>query len=132
MHVQIAEKHSLPLVLIADDSESSRELLRFILHRIGCEILEAEDGEAAIYLAIQSEPVLIILDLNMPKQDGYAVAGELRKLTAFEATPIVALSAGISQADPVKIRESGFTTFLAKPVTPAKLRACVSGFLPSA
>jgi two-component system chemotaxis response regulator CheY len=116
-------------ILIADDSESSRDLLRFILQRFGCEVLEARDGQEALKLATFSNPDLLILDLNMPVLDGYSVASELRKLPAFATTPILALSAGPSETDVERLKEAGFSLFLKKPIAPATLRACIAQHL---
>jgi CheY-like chemotaxis protein len=116
-------------VLIADDSQSSRDLLRFILERSGCDVIEAQDGEQAFALGLEFTPDLFILDLNMPRLDGYSLASELRKRTAFIQTPIVALSAGVTQTDPVRITQAGFSAFLSKPIPPAGLRKCISELL---
>lgn len=116
-------------VLIADDSQSSRDLLRFILERSGCDVIEAQDGEQALALAMERIPDLFILDLNMPLIDGYSVASKLRKHLAFIETPIVALSAGVTQTDSVRITEAGFSAFLSKPIPPAVLRRCISKLL---
>jgi CheY-like chemotaxis protein len=116
-------------VLIADDSQSSRDLLRFILERSGCIVIEAQDGEHALALALEFIPDLFILDLNMPRLDGYSLASELRKQPAFTETPIIALSAGVTQTDSARITEAGFSAFLSKPIPPAGLRKCISELL---
>jgi chemosensory pili system protein ChpA (sensor histidine kinase/response regulator) len=116
-------------VLIADDSQSSRDLLRFILERSGCDVIEAQDGEQAFALALEFTPDLFILDLNMPRLDGYSLAIALRKHPAFMQTPIVALSAGVTQTDSVRVAQAGFSAFLSKPIPPAGLRKCISDLL---
>ena len=119
-------------ILIADDSESSRDLLRYILERTGCEVIEAKDGLEALRQASATEPDLLILDLNMPGLDGYSVASELRKFPAFVQTPIVALSAGVPHVDQAKLVAAGFSTFLPKPIPPPKVRECVAMLLADA
>lgn len=116
-------------VLVADDSESSRDLLRFILERSGCAVIEAQDGEQALSLARSLFPDLLIIDLNMPLRDGYSVTSALRRIPTFARTPIIALSAGIAQTDRDSIAAAGFSMFLPKPVPPAQLRACIAKFL---
>ena len=116
-------------VLIADDSQSSLDLLRFIIERSGCDVIEAQDGKQALILALEHRPDLLILDLNMPQVDGYGVATELRKQPAFTQTPIIALSAGITATDLGQITEAGFSAFLSKPIPPAALRKCISELL---
>lgn len=116
-------------MLIADDSQSSRDLLRFVLERSGCDVIEAQDGEEALALAVEFTPDLFILDLNMPGLDGYSVASELRKQQAFTKTPILALTGGITQTDSARITGAGFSAFLSKPIPPAGLRKWVSELL---
>lgn len=112
-------------VLIADDSQSSRDLLRYILTYAGFEVIEAVDGQDVLEKISFVTPDLFILDLNMPRCDGYTAARELRRLTSFAETPIVALSATASVSDSSKIKESGFTLFFAKPLSPNKVRECL-------
>lgn len=128
-HSRGATNETRKQVLIADDSQSSRDLLRFIVERSGCSVVEARDGEEALALALEFPPDLFILDLNMPRLDGYSLASELRKQQAFVQTPIIALSAGVTQTDSVRITEAGFSAFLSKPVPPAGLRKCISELL---
>jgi two-component system, OmpR family, alkaline phosphatase synthesis response regulator PhoP len=120
-----ARKIATKRILIADDAASARDLVRSILVRSGYEIFEAEDGEEALECARRFQPDLIILDLQMPKLDGCSVASRLRSMPLFEGTPILALSAAISQAEHAKLIQAGFSSFLAKPISPARLRSAV-------
>lgn len=112
-------------ILIADDAASARDLVRSILGRSGYEIFEAEDGEEALESATRLQPDLVILDLQMPKLDGCGVASRLRTIPSFEGTPILALSAAISHAEHAKLIQAGFSKFLAKPISPARLRSTI-------
>jgi CheY-like chemotaxis protein len=112
-------------ILIADDAASARDLLRAILGRSGYELFEAEDGEEALESATRLQPDLVILDLQMPKLDGCSVASRLRTMPLFERTPILALSAAISQIEHARLIEAGFSRFLAKPISPARLRSTI-------
>jgi CheY-like chemotaxis protein len=116
-------------VLIADDAMSSRELLRTILERCGYEVLEAEDGEQVVEKAPGFEPHLVILDLQMPKMDGYSAAIALRKVPALARIPIVALAAALPDVWPEETNKAGFTHCLVKPISPARLRECVAHLL---
>jgi two-component system, OmpR family, alkaline phosphatase synthesis response regulator PhoP len=120
-----ARKIAPKRILIADDAPSGRALVRHILGRSGYEIFEAEDGEEALECARRFQPDLVILDLQMPKLDGCIVASRLRSMPLFEGTPILALSAAISQAEHAKLIQAGFSSFLAKPISPARLRSAV-------
>lgn len=116
-------------ILIADDTPSSRELLRSILESSGYEVVEAEDCEQVIDLATTFQPDLVILDLQTPQLDGCAAATALRKLPAFSTTPIVALAATLADAIPESITQAGFTGYLVKPIGPARLRQCIARLL---
>jgi two-component system chemotaxis response regulator CheY len=107
----------------------SRELLRTILEGCGYEVLEAEDGEEVLQKAPNFEPHLVILDLQMPKLDGYSAAVALRKFPALARIPIVALAAALPDVFPDQTSEAGFTQCLVKPISPARLRECVSQLL---
>jgi len=112
-------------ILIADDAASARDLVRAILRRSGYEVFEAEDGEEALESATRLQPDLVILDLQMPKLDGCSVASRLRAMPLFEGTPILAVSAAISQTEHAKLMQAGFSNFLAKPISPARLRSTI-------
>ncbi len=124
-----AERPSAIRVLIADDALSSRELLRTILERSGYEVLEAVNGEQVLEKAPEFEPHLVILDIQMPKMDGYCAAIALRKIPAFEKIPIVALAAALPEVSPEQMSQAGFTQCLVKPISPARLRECITHLL---
>lgn len=116
-------------ILIADDSASSRDLLRSILEANGYLVEEAEDGQRVLEIIESFGPHLVILDLHMPKLDGYSTAASLRKTAVFQRTPIVALTAAITQTAPDRISASGFSAYLVKPIRPSSLRTCVANLL---
>jgi CheY-like chemotaxis protein len=124
-----AELPSARRILIADDAVSSRELLRTILERQGYVVMEAEDGEQAVHEAPNFAPHLVILDLQMPKLDGYSTAIALRKIPAFATIPIVALAAALPEVSPEEMKQAGFTQCLVKPISPTRLRECVTDLL---
>jgi CheY-like chemotaxis protein len=113
-------------VLIADDTASSRELLRSILEASDYLVAEASDGEQVLELARTFAPHLVILDLQMPNLDGYATVRILRRMPPLQATPIIALTATVTQTVPAEISKAGFTAHLVKPIGPARLRQCVA------
>lgn len=112
-------------ILVADDQESGRDLLRYILTASGFEVIEAADGQEVLEKVVHVKPDLFILDLNMPRCDGFAAAKGLRTLAAFEKTPIIALSAVVAPINPFQLTDAGFNLFLTKPVLPSKLRECI-------
>lgn len=125
----MSEPRRKHLILIADDRTSSRELLRVVLERTGYDVLEAPDGEAALDLIRTREPDLALLDLQMPKLDGWGVLEALRRDSRFAKLPVVALTASAMRGDRERILEAGFTDYLAKPAGPEQLREVVARLL---
>jgi len=121
--------HLRRVILIADDKVSSRELLRAILEHANYIVVEASDGEEALLLTLEANPHLVILDIHMPKRDGFDVIRELRNDPALQSLPIMALTASASVDDKDRIMDSGFDACLVKPIGPAKLRDAVASLL---
>jgi len=127
--MQMPDSQGRPLILVADDRASSRELLRTVLERAGYAVIEAEDGEAAVERAHSGNPDLILLDLQMPKLDGYGVLAKLRSEERFRTVPVLALTASAMSGDREKIMAAGFTDYLSKPAGPDLLREAVARLL---
>lgn len=118
-------------ILIADDTASSRDLLRSILEASNYTVEEAVDGAQVLEIVEMFGPHLVILDLQMPRLDGYATAAALRKIPKLRQTPIVALTAALTQTAPDRISAAGFSGYLVKPIGPSRLRQCVAEALQS-
>lgn len=110
-------------ILVAEDRPSSRELICTVLNSAGYDVVEAVDGEDALKKASQDSVDLIILDLQMPKIDGFGVLASLRKDERFARTPIVALTASAMHGDRERALAAGFSSYIAKPVDMALLRS---------
>jgi len=108
-------------ILIAEDSRDSREMLQVLLGLKGYSVVAAADGTKAIEAALESDPDLILLDLELPGRDGLSIARDLRRYSNFRDTPIIILSGH----DPIKHRQSaldaGCTDYLLKPLDFEKL-----------
>lgn len=102
-------------ILVVDDNVVNRKLLFSILKKEGYELLEASDGEEAIEVAVQGQPDLILLDIMMPKKDGYEVCRELKSDERFAAVPIIFLSAKAETKDKIKGLELGGADYVTKP-----------------
>ena len=116
-------------VLVADDKATSRELVRTVLEKDGYSVVEAADGIEALRSARESTPDLIILDLQMPGLDGFALVQELRKGEQFSAVPILALTASAMHGDRERAISLGFTSYVTKPIRLAMLRKEVERLL---
>jgi CheY-like chemotaxis protein len=116
-------------ILIADDKDSSRELIRALLERSGYRVQEAADGEQALEQARSGDPDLILLDLQMPRLDGFGVIRELRRDDRFRDKPVVALTAYAMHGDREKALSAGFTSYVTKPVNLMELREHIARLL---
>ena len=113
-------------VLIVDDEKNIVDILRFNLKKEGYDTLEAYDGEEAIELALSRNPDLILLDIMLPKMDGFTVC---RKLRQSIATPILMLTAKEEEVDKVLGLELGADDYITKPFSPRELMARVKANL---
>lgn len=116
-------------ILIADDKDSSRELMRVVLERSGYLVHEAADGVQALEQARQTLPDLILLDLQMPQLDGFGVLRELQQDGRFCGTPVVAVTAYAMHGDRDRAIEAGFTSYMTKPVNLVELRIRIAELL---
>ena len=116
-------------ILVVEDEPNNLELALRIVRHAGHEATVATDGFAALELAREHRPQLILLDLQLPKLDGWTVVKLLRKETWAKNVPIVAVSASASPGDEHKAIEAGCTAFLSKPYYPAALREMLSQYL---
>jgi DNA-binding response OmpR family regulator len=118
-----------PLVLVADDDEDILTLVTFRLERAGYEVLAARDGEEALRLAIEHAPGLAVLDVMMPKLDGYEVTTRLRQNEATRRMPVILLTARVQEADIARGFEAGADDYVKKPFSPQELGARVQAIL---
>jgi two-component system cell cycle response regulator DivK len=118
-------------ILIVEDNDDSRELVVKVLKNKGYQTVEAVDGEDAVEKAIAEKPALILLDISIPKMDGYAVAKKLKSLEEFRDVPIVALTAHAMKGDREKVIVAGFEGYISKPINvrefPDQVRSYLRG-----
>lgn len=113
-------------ILIVDDEKNIADILKFNLKKEGYETLEAYDGEEAVNLALSQNPDLILLDIMLPKMDGFTVC---RKLRQSISTPILMLTAKEEEVDKVLGLELGADDYITKPFSPRELIARVKANL---
>jgi DNA-binding response OmpR family regulator len=118
-----------PVVLAADDDEDILELVAFRLERSGYTVLRATDGEEALRLALEAKPDLAVLDVMMPKLDGFELTRRLRAEDATSRMPIILLTARSQDADVQAGFDAGADDYLRKPFSPQELRARVQAIL---
>jgi two-component system, OmpR family, alkaline phosphatase synthesis response regulator PhoP len=115
------------LILLVDDEPSITELSRMYLERDGYRIHEAHDGESALEAAVKHQPALIVLDVMLPKVDGFDVCRRLR--SAGDDVPIIMLTARDEDIDKILGLELGADDYLTKPFNPRELVARVKAIL---
>jgi two-component system cell cycle response regulator DivK len=108
-------------VLLVEDSEDIRFLMKFILEAKGCRVVEAENGQQAVELAPQVKPDLILMDLSMPVLDGWEATRQLREIPGIQDTPIVGLSAHCEDRWREDALEAGCDECIQKPIEPEVL-----------
>jgi DNA-binding response OmpR family regulator len=110
-----------PLVLVADDDPDILALVRFRLERDGYEVLSAPDGETALDLALARTPDLAVLDVMMPRLDGYELTRRLREHGPTTGIPIILLTARVQEPDLERGFEAGADDYVTKPFSPQAL-----------
>lgn len=119
-------------VLLVEDNADAREATGELLRGLGYHIVEAEDGEQAMRLAIALTPDVIVMDLGLPGKSGFQVAAEMRKTASLRHVPIIALSGYGQERDRQASSEAGFDVHLVKPIEPEVLvRAIEDQFMRS-
>lgn len=117
-------------VLVIEDNETNMYLVTFILGKSGYQVIQARDGQAGIALAGQRKPDLILLDIQLPVMDGYAVARELRKNRGLRDVPIVAVTSYAMVGDRERILAAGCRGYIEKPINPATFVTEIEQYLP--
>jgi two-component system, cell cycle response regulator DivK len=105
-------------VLVIDDNEQNRYLLRFLLEARGHRVTEAPDGPQGIAMAQAEVPDLVLLDIQLPGMDGYAVARQLRTDSTLDATPIIAVTSFALNGDRARVLTAGCDDYIEKPIDP--------------
>ena len=118
-------------ILVIEDNETNMYLVTFILEKSGYQVIQARDGQAGIALARQSRPALILLDIQLPVMDGYAVARELRENNELRDIPIVAVTSHAMVGDRERVLAAGCGGYLEKPINPVTFVSEIEQYLPA-
>src|SRR5205823_10727443 len=111
-----------PRVLVVDDNRDAAKSLSLILETWGCEVRVAYDGSEALETARTYRPNVVLLDIKMPRMDGYQVARQLRREKRGDGLTLVAMTGSSQDEDRDRALEAGFDYFMIKPVDPGDLR----------
>lgn len=118
-------------VLLIEDNVQNRYLVTFLLERYGYTVVTAGHGLAGIALAEELKPDLILLDIQLPGMDGYAVARALRERPALAPIPIIAVTSYAMSGDREKALAAGCNGYIEKPIQPETFAQEISHFGPS-
>lgn len=108
-------------VLLADDDPGLRRLIGTTLGTEDFDLLQADDGEQALQIARQQHPELVLLDVNMPKLDGFEVCRHLKSEPETSGIKVVMLTARSEEVDRARGREAGADEYFTKPFSPVQL-----------
>ena len=116
-------------ILVVEDNDRNRKLVRDVLRHAGFEVVEAHTGEQGVELARESPPDLVLMDLQLPGIDGTEAFRQIREAPSTAAVPIVALTAFAMRADQERVSRAGFDGYLIKPLSVRALPEQVRGYL---
>jgi two-component system, cell cycle response regulator DivK len=119
-------------ILVIEDQEDNRQILRDLLTSVDFEVIEAEDGETGLAAAAAHRPDLILMDIQLPGLDGYEATRRLKADAVLHAIPVIAVTSYASSSDVDKARAAGCDAFVSKPFSPRQLLAKVREYLAQA
>ncbi|MCE9658723.1 MAG: response regulator [Burkholderiales bacterium] len=118
-------------ILIVEDNEKNMKLVRDILRHNGHATIEAVTGEDGVRLALEAQPDLVLMDIQLPDIDGIEALRRIREAPLLDGVPVVAVSASVMPDDHQKILRSGFDAFVTKPINLKQFLDTVKRFLES-
>ena len=116
-------------ILIVEDQEDLRGVLRDLLTGSGYDVAEAADGRDGVARAKSERPDLVLMDIQLPGLDGYEATRQIKALPELAATPIIAVSSFAMKGDEEKARAAGCDQYVTKPYSPIQLLRIIRGFL---
>jgi two-component system cell cycle response regulator DivK len=105
-------------ILIIEDNEQNLYLMKFLLEAHNLKVQEARDGQRGLEMANRIVPSVILLDIQLPGMDGYAVAAALRQNKNLDGIPIIAVTSFAMAGDREKALAAGATDYIEKPIDP--------------
>ena len=117
------------LILIVEDNEKSRKLVRDVLQVKGYHVIESETGEQAVVLAREKQPVLVIMDIHLPDIDGIAAFKRLRMDPRTARIPVMAVTASAMHEERARVDAAGFDAYQSKPIHVTAFLATVTAIL---
>ena len=116
-------------ILVVEDQEDNRRIIRDLLTSVGYELIEATDGEAGVRLAEAERPDLILMDIQLPVLDGHEATRRIKQNPELAAIPIIVVTSYALSGDEAKAMAAGADGYVAKPFSPRQLLATIRKFL---
>jgi len=116
-------------ILVVEDQEDNRQILRDLLASTDYEIMEAENGLEALAAVAKHRPDLILMDIQLPILDGYEATRRIKADPELRSIPIIAVTSYALSGDEAKAREAGCDAYVPKPYSPRQLLAKIKEFL---
>ncbi|MCC2663223.1 MAG: response regulator [Geminicoccaceae bacterium] len=119
-------------ILVVEDQEDNRQIIRDLLTSAGYELVEAVDGEEGVRLAESERPDLILMDIQLPVLDGHEATRRIKQNPELRHIPIIVVTSYALSGDDQKAMAAGSDAYMAKPFSPRQLLATIRKFLPEA
>ena len=116
-------------ILVVEDTEDNRQILRDLLSMAGYELVEAHDGAEGVAKAAEHKPDLILMDIQMPVMDGYEATRRIKADPALKGIPVIAVTSYALSGDEEKTRAAGCDGYITKPFSPRQMLAKVREIL---
>src|SRR2546425_3985865 len=117
-------------ILVVEDQEDNRQILRDLLANAGYRLTEAENGEEALAAVARHQPDLILMDIQLPILDGYEATRRIKADPSLRAIPIIAVTSYALSGDEGKARAAGCDAYVTKPYSPRALLAKIREYVP--
>ena len=130
MSSEVSSNGALPTIMVVEDFEDNRFMMRRLLEMSGYRVLEAVNGEEAVELARRERPGLILMDLSLPLLDGLAATRRIRQEADLRDVPIVAVSAHDTADFHAEALAAGCNDYVTKPIDFDQLEALLGKLLP--
>lgn len=117
-------------ILVVEDNRDNMVLIVDVLQSLDYHVLEAIDGEQGVALARQEKPDIILMDLSLPKLDGWTAASVIKSEPSLQHIPIIALTAHAMVGDRERALEAGCDDYLTKPIKLQELVSKLNSYIP--
>ncbi len=118
-------------ILVVEDQEDNRAIMRDLLQSVGYDLVEAVNGEEALAKAVEHMPDLILMDIQLPVVDGYEATRRIKAEPALHGIPVIAVTSHALSGDEEKTRDAGCDDYVTKPFSTRDLLAKVRAYLPA-